>query len=593
MVADRVATPDPTEPRRFRRAGRRSIDRVRSTGRRRRRQSAASGAVDRWRPGRGDGVAAQHPGVAPIPAPGPPAAETGLPVAVDNDAKALALGEGWLGAARGVDNYLAMVVSTGIGGGIVLDGQLLDGAHGNAGHIGHVVVEPDGRPCPCGGRGCLEAEASGLVDRGDHRASGRARLPTPCAVAPEPWSAGRWPRWPTCWTCELAVVAGSVALGFGAIVLRCRPRGDRAAVPARFLPGDPDPSRPAWAPTVRWSARPRSVAGRRRRLPAGGRRRMTEAPAARPSSRRRRPTWWRWLAAVLRRPDLWWTALGAVASAGPTRLVAVVAPPARCPTAGCGSSGWSPPTGGPMPIRSPADVISYLEWCRSTAGHRRTRRPPGSPAPEWTDVRLISGLMDRRSKLAAKTVASRRSPSDGSEPVRSPMSPSRRALVLNATFEPLGIVSSRRAVLLVLDTKAELVHTTERVFRAERLTVPEPSVVRLVRYVQVPRHYRVAVNRRTVFARDGSRCQYCGSAAENLDHVIPRSKGGPHTWENVVAACRRCNTRKEDRLPHEAGMVLRSTPGGPAPPGAAAGPVRGRERGLEHYLAVGTGRRDS
>ena len=110
--------------------------------------------------------------------------------------------------------------------------------------------------------------------------------------------------------------------------------------------------------------------------------------------------------------------------------------------------------------------------------------------------------------------------------------------MLNATFEPLGIVSSRRAVLLVIDTKAELVHTTDRVFRAERLTVPEPSVVRLVRYVQVPRHYRVAVNRRTVFARDGSRCQYCGSAAENLDHVIPRSKGGPHTWENVVAACR-------------------------------------------------------
>ncbi len=143
------------------------------------------------------------------------------------------------------------------------------------------------------------------------------------------------------------------------------------------------------------------------------------------------------------------------------------------------------------------------------------------------------------------------------------MSPSRRALVLNATFEPLGIVSSRRAVLLVLDTKAELIHSTERVFRAERLSVPEPSVVRLVRYIQIPHHYRVAVNRRTVFARDGARCQYCGSAAENLDHVIPRSKGGPHTWENVVAACRRCNTRKEDRLPHEVGMVLRSTPVAP------------------------------
>ncbi len=149
------------------------------------------------------------------------------------------------------------------------------------------------------------------------------------------------------------------------------------------------------------------------------------------------------------------------------------------------------------------------------------------------------------------------------EPGRVSASPARRALVLNATFEPLGVVSSRRAVLLVLDTKAELLHSTDRVFRAERVSVPEPSVVRLVRYVQVPRHYRVAVNRRTVFARDGSRCQYCGLAAENLDHVIPRSRGGPHTWENVVAACRRCNTRKEDRLPHEAGMVLRATPVAP------------------------------
>src|SRR3954447_27026546 len=86
---------------------------------------------------------------------------TGLPTFVDNDAKALALGEGWRGAAAGVDNFIAMVVSTGVGGGIVLDGRLLDGEAGNAGHIGHVIVEPEGRPCACGGRGCLEAEASG------------------------------------------------------------------------------------------------------------------------------------------------------------------------------------------------------------------------------------------------------------------------------------------------------------------------------------------------------------------------------------------------------------------------------------------------
>ncbi len=90
------------------------------------------------------------------------AEHTGLLTAVDNDAKALALGEGWRGAASGLRNYIAMVVSTGVGGGIVVDGRLLEGETGNAGHIGHVVVEPDGRPCVCGGRGCLEAEVSGL-----------------------------------------------------------------------------------------------------------------------------------------------------------------------------------------------------------------------------------------------------------------------------------------------------------------------------------------------------------------------------------------------------------------------------------------------
>jgi glucokinase len=88
---------------------------------------------------------------------------TDLPVYGDLDAKALALGEGWLGAARGVSNFCAMTVSTGVGGGIVLDGELLDGESGNAGHVGHIIVEPNGRRCGCGARGCLEAEASGLA----------------------------------------------------------------------------------------------------------------------------------------------------------------------------------------------------------------------------------------------------------------------------------------------------------------------------------------------------------------------------------------------------------------------------------------------
>ncbi len=138
-----------------------------------------------------------------------------------------------------------------------------------------------------------------------------------------------------------------------------------------------------------------------------------------------------------------------------------------------------------------------------------------------------------------------------------------RALVLNSSFEPLGIVSCRRALLLVLETKAELVHATGRVFRSERETMPEPSVVRLAYYVHVQRDRGVAVNRRTVFARDGHRCQYCGSPAESIDHVVPRSRGGTHTWDNVVAACRRCNTRKEDRMLHEVDLVLRREPRAP------------------------------
>ncbi|HXW80253.1 MAG TPA: ROK family protein [Acidimicrobiales bacterium] len=139
----------------------------------------------------------------------------GLPTFLDLDTKALALAEGWQGRAKGKSNYLAMVVSTGIGGGLVLDGRLVEGRSGNAGHVGHVIVEPEGRPCSCGGRGCLEAEASGwaiaaitgrpaseaspdVVDR-TGRLVGRAlaSVANLCDL-------------------DLVVVAGSVAFGFGA-----------------------------------------------------------------------------------------------------------------------------------------------------------------------------------------------------------------------------------------------------------------------------------------------------------------------------------------------------------------------------------------
>ncbi len=138
----------------------------------------------------------------------------GVPTFVDNDAKALARAEGWIGAAAGERNFAAMVVSTGVGGGLVVDGRLLDGASGNAGHIGHVVVEPDGRRCPCGGRGCLEAETSGTSIRA---AFGIDPADAPDAVRRR---TGRLVGRAVASVVNLldlrvVAVAGSVALGFG------------------------------------------------------------------------------------------------------------------------------------------------------------------------------------------------------------------------------------------------------------------------------------------------------------------------------------------------------------------------------------------
>lgn len=138
-----------------------------------------------------------------------------------------------------------------------------------------------------------------------------------------------------------------------------------------------------------------------------------------------------------------------------------------------------------------------------------------------------------------------------------------KALVLNATMEPLCVVPARRAVVLVLADKADLLHANGHRFRSERVDLAAPSVVRLRRFVHVPYRRRAALSRRGVFLRDSHACQYCGRPAENVDHVQPRSRGGPHDWENVVASCRRCNSRKKDRTPGEAGMTLLSTPYAP------------------------------
>jgi glucokinase len=139
---------------------------------------------------------------------------TGLATFVDNDAKALALGEGWVGGAAGHTDFIAMVVSTGVGGGIVLDGRLLEGAEGNAGHIGHVIVVPGGHRCGCGALGCLEGEASGLAisantGRPPSEASPEVVVRTGTLVGRAVASVANL------LDLRLALVAGSVALGFG------------------------------------------------------------------------------------------------------------------------------------------------------------------------------------------------------------------------------------------------------------------------------------------------------------------------------------------------------------------------------------------
>lgn len=138
-----------------------------------------------------------------------------------------------------------------------------------------------------------------------------------------------------------------------------------------------------------------------------------------------------------------------------------------------------------------------------------------------------------------------------------------RALVLNASYQPLCVVSVRRALVLALKEKADVLHTNGQVFRSETLEIAAPSVLKLRYFVKVPYRARASLSRRAVFVRDEFQCQYCGRPAENVDHIIPRSRGGAHTWDNVVAACRPCNARKENRSPAEVGLKLRRPPARP------------------------------
>lgn len=134
-----------------------------------------------------------------------------------------------------------------------------------------------------------------------------------------------------------------------------------------------------------------------------------------------------------------------------------------------------------------------------------------------------------------------------------------QVLVLNASYEPLNITTWRRAVVMVLKGKAEgLEHDPDRRIREDTLL---PTVIRLRHFVRVP-YKQLPLTRRNLFHRDGHRCQYCGASAEQLsvDHVVPRSRGGLDTWENVTTACLPCNVRKGNRTPREAAMPLLRPP---------------------------------
>jgi 5-methylcytosine-specific restriction endonuclease McrA len=139
-----------------------------------------------------------------------------------------------------------------------------------------------------------------------------------------------------------------------------------------------------------------------------------------------------------------------------------------------------------------------------------------------------------------------------------------RTLVLNATYEPLGVTTWQRAVILVLDGTAEVIELSGRKVRASKLSIDAPSVVRLNRCVRVARKQRTPFSRRAVLARDGHRCGYCNRFANTIDHVMPRSRGGQNIWENVVAACGACNHKKASKTPKEAGMALVAAPREPS-----------------------------
>ena len=137
---------------------------------------------------------------------------------------------------------------------------------------------------------------------------------------------------------------------------------------------------------------------------------------------------------------------------------------------------------------------------------------------------------------------------------------SHRTLILNSTYQPLSVVPFNRAISLLINKKINSINDSEIIFKSENKRIALPNVALLNYFVNAPYSRRVALNKENIFIRDFYTCQYCGSQAESVDHIIPKSKGGEHIWDNVVACCKRCNLIKVDKDLTDTRLKLKRNP---------------------------------
>jgi 5-methylcytosine-specific restriction endonuclease McrA len=136
-----------------------------------------------------------------------------------------------------------------------------------------------------------------------------------------------------------------------------------------------------------------------------------------------------------------------------------------------------------------------------------------------------------------------------------------KVLLLNASYEAIKTIPMQRAIVLVVEGKAEITEADRGFIRSPSVTLAVPSVIRLLKYVYMPAKKRnIPISRRAILNRDSKECAYCGKEADTIDHIHPRSKGGRHEWLNVIAACKKCNAKKGSKTLKEIGWKLRFDP---------------------------------